>query len=229
MNIVQTAIANGSFETLVAAVTAAEASTVGAATPFIIGGIAAVMAALGTYQMVKDGAFNPNGGLVISKPEGGMLVPVAQGIPGDYAYLSTNSPTQTVTPTPTQTPTITPSVTQTPTITPTKTVTPTVTPTLTTTPTATPVAAYHAIGNTLSVTSASTCTDIVTILNYYTYISQANLVPVIGATIYQTLVGGTLYNPYNGGNKYLKMGFGVNFYVVQINTSGNIMSFQLCP
>jgi hypothetical protein len=55
------------------------------------------------------------------------------------------------------------------------------------------------------------------------------LVPVIGATIYQTLVGGTLYNPYNGGNKYLKMGFGVNFYVVQINTSGNIMSFQLCP
>jgi hypothetical protein len=78
-----------------AAVTAAEASTVGAATPFIIGGIAAVMAALGTYQMVKDGAFNPNGGLVISKPEGGMLVPVAQGIPGDYAYLSTNSPTQT--------------------------------------------------------------------------------------------------------------------------------------
>jgi len=141
----------------------------------------------------------------------------------------TNSPTQTVTPTPTQTPTITPSVTQTPTITPTKTVTPTVTPTLTTTPTATPVAAYHAIGNTLSVTSASTCTDIVTILNYYTYISQANLVPVIGATIYQTLVGGTLYNPYNGGNKYLKMGFGVNYYVVQIGVSGNIMSYELCP
>jgi hypothetical protein len=141
----------------------------------------------------------------------------------------TNSPTQTVTPTPTQTPTITPSVTQTPTITPTKTVTPTVTPTLTTTPTATPVAAYHAIGNTLSVTSASTCTDIVTILNYYTYISQANLVPVIGATIYQTLVGGTLYNPYNGGNKYLKMGFGVDYYVIQIGVSGNILSYELCP
>lgn len=141
----------------------------------------------------------------------------------------TNSPTQTVTPTNTQTPTVTPSVTQTSTVTPTPTLTPTVTPTLTTTPTATPVAAYHAIGNSLSVTSASTCTDIVTILNYYTYISQANLVPVIGAIIYQTLVSGTLYNPYNGGNKYLKMGFGVDYYVVQIGTSGDIMSYELCP
>ena len=141
----------------------------------------------------------------------------------------TNSPTQTITPTQTQTPTITPTKTVTPTVTPTKTVTPTVTPTLTTTPTATPVVAYHAIGNTLSVTSASTCTDTVTIVNYYTYISQANLIPVVGAIVYQTLVSGTLYNPYNGGNKYLKMGFGVNYYVVQIGTSGDIMSYEICP
>jgi len=78
-----------------AKVTAAEASTLGAATPFIIGGLAAVMAAVGAFAMVKDGAINPDGGLVISKPEGGMLVPVAQGIKSDYAYLSTNSPQQT--------------------------------------------------------------------------------------------------------------------------------------
>jgi len=76
-------------------VTGVEASTMGGATPFILAGLAAVMAGLGTYAMVKDGAFNPNGGLVISKPEGGMLVPVAQGIPGDYAYLTTNGPEQT--------------------------------------------------------------------------------------------------------------------------------------
>jgi hypothetical protein len=77
-----------------AAVTAAEASTMGAATPFIIGGIAAVMGALAMYALA-DGAIDPNGGLVISKPAGDMLVPVAQGIKGDYAYLSTNSPQQT--------------------------------------------------------------------------------------------------------------------------------------
>jgi hypothetical protein len=141
----------------------------------------------------------------------------------------TNSPTQTLTPTPTITQTLTPTMTQTSTVTPTPTLTPTLTPTNTTTPTATPVVAYHAIGDTLSVSSANTCTDTVTVVNYYTYISQANLVPVIGATIYQTLVSGVLYNPYNGGDRYLKMGWGVDYYVVQINTSGNIMSYELCP
>jgi hypothetical protein len=151
------------------------------------------------------------------------------GLTVNVTPTPTTSVTPTITPTTTQTPTVTPSVSQTSTVTPTPTLTPTLTPTNTATPTVTPVVAYHAIGNTLSVSSATTCSDGMTIVNYYTYISQANLVPVIGVTIYQTLVSGVLYNPYNGGSRYIKMGFGVNYYVVQINTSGNIMSFQLCP
>jgi hypothetical protein len=66
-------------------------------------------------------------------------------------------------------------------------------------------------------------------VNYFTYINQANTVPVIGVTVYQTAVSGMLYNPFNGGNKYLKMGFGNDYYVVQIDTSGNIVSFEICP
>ena len=135
----------------------------------------------------------------------------------------------TSTPTPTQTSTTTPTTTLTPTTTPTTTLTPTTTPTNTPTPTVTPVIAYHLIGNQLSVSSANTCTDIVTIVNYYTYLNQANLIPVIGATVYQTNVGGTLYNPLNGANRYLKMGFGVNYYVVRIDGSGNITDFIICP
>jgi hypothetical protein len=79
----------------VAKVTAAEASTLGSATPLILGGIAAVLGVVGGLIALQDGAINPNGGLVISKPAGDMLVPVAQGIKGDYAYLSTNGPQQT--------------------------------------------------------------------------------------------------------------------------------------
>jgi hypothetical protein len=143
----------------------------------------------------------------------------------------TPTPTNTVTPTPTQTvtPTITSTITPTPSVTPTNTITPTITPTITSTPTATPVVAYHAIGNNLSITSGNTCNDTMTIVNYYTYISQANLTPVIGATVYQTLVNGVLYNPFNGGNNYIKMGFGVNFYVVQVNSGGSIINYVLCP
>jgi hypothetical protein len=143
----------------------------------------------------------------------------------------TPTPTTTVTPTPTTsvTPTQTSSSTPTPTITPTNTITPTITPTITSTPTATPVIAYHAIGNNLSISSANTCSDTVTIVNYYTYLSQANLVPVNGAIVYQTNVGGTLYNPFNGGNRYLKMGFGSDYYIVQINGSGLIIDFVICP
>ena len=100
-NLTATLIAEESTQAQIASakaaaeVTAAEASSFGSVTPFIIGGLAAVMAAVSAFAMVKDGAVNPNGGLVISKPEGGMLVPVAQGIKSDYAYLSTNSPQQT--------------------------------------------------------------------------------------------------------------------------------------
>ena len=137
---------------------------------------------------------------------------------------NTATPTQTITVTPTNTSTNTP----TPSITATNTVTPSLTPTNTSTPTATPVIASHAIGNNLSVSSANTCNDTVTIVNYYTYISQANLTPVNGAIVYQTNVGGTLYNPFNGGNRYILMGFGGDYYIVQINASGSIVNFEIC-
>ena len=137
---------------------------------------------------------------------------------------NTATPTQTITVTPTNTSTNTP----TPSITATNTVTPSLTPTNTSTPTATPVIASHAIGNNLSVSSANTCSDTVTIVNYYTYISQANLTPVNGAIVYQTNVGGTLYNPFNGGNRYILMGFGGDYYIVQINASGSIVNFEIC-
>jgi len=142
----------------------------------------------------------------------------------------TQTPTNTATPTPTitVTPTNTSTNTPTPTVTPTNTTTLTLTPTNTSTPTSTPVIAYHAIGANLSVSSANTCSDTVTIVNYYTYISQANLTPVNGAIVYQTNVGGTLYNPFNGGNRYLKMGFGGDYYIVQINASGSIVNFEIC-
>ena len=89
------------IETGIAAakISGAMATTVGLGAVAIIGGIAAGIAALnssvGSAKQTKDGVINPNGGLVISKPEGGVLTPIAQGIPGDYAYLTTNGPQQT--------------------------------------------------------------------------------------------------------------------------------------
>jgi hypothetical protein len=142
----------------------------------------------------------------------------------------TQTPTNTKTPTPTPsiTPSITPTNTITPTITPTNTTTPTVTPTITSTPTPTPVVVSHAVGSNLSVSSANTCSDTVTIVNYYTYISEANLTPVNGAIVYQTNVSGTLFNPFNGNDRYIKMGFGGNFYVIQINSVGVILNYSIC-
>ena len=155
-----------------------------------------------------------------------------QGCETGHVIESTPTPTPSVTPTltpsPTTTTTTTPTVTPTPTITPTNTLTPTITPTNTPTPTTTPVIASHSIGNNLSISSANTCSDTVMIVNYYTYISQSNLVPVNGAIIYQTSVGGTLYNPFNGGNRYLKMGFGNDYYVVLISNGGGIVNFEIC-
>jgi hypothetical protein len=156
-----------------------------------------------------------------------------QGCEIGHIIEITPTPTPTTTITPTQTitvtPTNTPTNTITPSVTPTNTITPTITPTITSTPTATPVIASHAIGNNLSISSANTCSDTVTIVNYYTYLSQANLIPVNGAIVYQTNVGGTLYNPFNGSNRYLKMGFGSDYYIVQINGSGTIIDFVICP
>ena len=150
-----------------------------------------------------------------------------------YVITITTTPTLTLTPTPTNTPSYTPTntstPTKTPTQTPTKTATPTYTPTNTPTPTTTPVISIHPIGNLVSAISATTCSNTMTLTNYYTYIAQANLVPVVGVIVYQTTSNGTLYNPYNGGNRYIKMSFGSNFYVVKINTQGAIVEFQICP
>jgi hypothetical protein len=51
-------------------VTGAEASTLGLATPLILGGLAAVMAGVGAYSMMNDGIISPTGGMVVSGPEG---------------------------------------------------------------------------------------------------------------------------------------------------------------
>ena len=151
---------------------------------------------------------------------------IGHTIPISPTPTTSVTPTPTLTPTQTSTNTPTPSVTMT--LTPTNTPTPTITPTITPTPTTTPVIASHSIGNNLSISSANTCSDTVMIVNYYTYISQSNLVPVNGAIIYQTSVGGTLYNPFNGGNRYLKMGFGNDYYVVLISNGGGIVNFEIC-
>ena len=51
-------------------VTGAEASTLGTATPLILGGLAAVMAGAAAYSMMNDGVISPTGGMVVSGPEG---------------------------------------------------------------------------------------------------------------------------------------------------------------
>jgi len=152
-------------------------------------------------------------------------------IDGDVIYITPTptpsiTPSNTVTPTLTQTPTNTP--TQTLTQTPTTTTTLTLTPTNTPTPSVTPVVSYHLVGTGTFSTSGNSCGDIISVVNYYTYISYANLVPVIGAKVYTTLVNGVLYNPFNGNNRFLKMIFGSNTYAVQINTIGEIVSFSIC-
>jgi len=53
-----------------AKVTGAEASTLGAATPLILGGIAAVIAGAAAYSTMNDGVISPTGGMVVSSPEG---------------------------------------------------------------------------------------------------------------------------------------------------------------
>lgn len=151
----------------------------------------------------------------------GMVIPITP--------TPTNTQTSTPGATPTNTPTNTTTPTNTPTYTPTNTKTPTLTPTNTPTQTTTPVISIHPIGNNVSASSANTCNDTITLTNYYTYIAQANLVPVVGVIVYQTVASGTLYNPYNGGNRYIKMGWGGNYYVVQINSQGAIVQFQICP
>ena len=139
------------------------------------------------------------------------------------------TPTSTITATPTLTPTITPTNTITQTLTPSVTITNTITSTITPTVTTTPVVAYHLRGKNNSFNSGSTCNDIITSVSYYTYISDANLVPVLGVKVYTTLLNGVLYNLYNGNNTYLILTFNSFPYVVQVNTSGEIVDFVVCP
>ena len=152
-------------------------------------------------------------------------------VDGDIIYITptpTASVTPTITQTPTQTSSQTPTATNTPTVTPTNTATQTCTQTFTPTPSLTPAVATHAIGQNTYSTSANTCNDTITLNNYYTYLSEANSVPVIGAKVYQTLVGIVLYNVYNGNNRWIKMRFGSDYYAVQINTVGEITDFIIC-
>jgi hypothetical protein len=149
-----------------------------------------------------------------------------------YDILITPTPTPSVTPTntPTTTPTPTVTKTQTPTITPTKTTTPTPTITQTITPTMTQPSnvSPHYVGQGIHVDANSACLSTITILQYYTYVVESDLFPVIGATVYATNVNGTLYNPINGNGYYYKLMFNINYYAVQINSLGQIVTFQMC-
>jgi hypothetical protein len=92
------AVVVAAYKTYAAVSTALMATVYGGLSAPIVGGLAAAAitaAGFGLLNSIKDGAVDPNGGLVISKPEGGVLAPIAQGIPGDYAYLTTNGPEQT--------------------------------------------------------------------------------------------------------------------------------------
>lgn len=153
-------------------------------------------------------------------------------IDGEIIYI-TPTPTSSVTPSVTKTPTntATPSQTRTstPTLTPTQTKTPTTTPTFTPTPSVTPAFSLHLVGQNTFSTSANTCNDTLTLVNYYTYINEADTTPVIGVKIYQTAFGGVLFNPYNGNNRFTKFTFGGNNYAVQVDSDGVIMSFVACP
>ena len=140
----------------------------------------------------------------------------------------TTSMTPTLTKTPTNTPTQTQTQTSTPAMSPNQTSTPTTTPTNTPTPSVTPAFSLHLVGQNRFMTANEACGDQLTFLNYYTYINEANTMPVIGVKIYTTGFGGVLYNPYNGNNMYTKFVFGGNNYAVQVDTVGTITDFASC-
>jgi hypothetical protein len=152
-------------------------------------------------------------------------------VDGEFVYV-TPTPTTSVTPTMTQTPTVTSTSTSTPTQTPTNTATNTATPTNTAsqtpTPSVTPVISSHFIGQDTFTTSANTCSDTLSIKLLYTYINEANLVPVVGVTVYSNLYGGVLFTPYNGQDRFILMEWGGLYYAVQINPSGQIVRYDLC-
>jgi hypothetical protein len=72
-------------EAAMASVVAAEAATLGAATPFIIGGLAAVAGAAATYYAMKDGVIDPKKGPIVSGEFG-----TVQLHPNDQIVAGTN-------------------------------------------------------------------------------------------------------------------------------------------
>jgi len=140
----------------------------------------------------------------------------------------TQTPTLTITSTPFPTrsavPTSTPTLSQTPTNTPTYTSTPTNTPSMT----STPVISIHEISRSPYIDSYDSCLDTMTSTSYYTYISDANIIPVIGAKVYSTSFNDVLYGPLNGYDGWYKMKWGVDYYSVKIDSYGTIMDFVLC-
>jgi hypothetical protein len=70
-------------------VAGAEAVSFGAVTAMIVGGLALVGTAIAGFLMLNDGAVDPDGGLVVSKPKGGL---VAQYNKDDYIVGTTNRP-----------------------------------------------------------------------------------------------------------------------------------------
>ncbi len=147
-----------------------------------------------------------------------------QGCIIDDAISITPTPTPRVTSTQTPTPTFTPTQTTTPSQTITQTQTPTNTPSQTPTNTPTPtkpsVVVLHLF--------ADTCNSALNTNGLYTYASEANLIPVIGVIMYQTVAGGSLFNPFNGGNNFYILQFGGTLYQVQINSQGQIVSYISC-
>lgn len=151
----------------------------------------------------------------------------------EYAEEVFVTPTPTVSPTLTQSPTpsVTPTTSLTPSLTPTNTpttsLTPSITPTITPTITTTPTIFNHPIGQQIfKESSTAVCEDKLTILNYFTYLSDGPI--ALGIIIYEVSSGGTLFNPVVGGDKYIKMGWGNDNYQVQINDIGEITDFVLC-
>jgi hypothetical protein len=147
-----------------------------------------------------------------------------QGCIIDDAISITPTPTPRVSPSQTPTPTFTPTQTTTPTQTITQTQTPTQTPSQTPTNTPTPTKPSTVVLHLF----AATCTSPVSSTGLYTYQVDADLLPVIGVTVYQTVAGGTLFNPFNGGNNFHILQFGGTLYQVQISPSGQIVSFISC-
>ena len=156
----------------------------------------------------------------------------SEGCEVNNVIVLTPTPTPNVTPTPTHTPantpTNTPTITVTPTNTSTITNTPSYTPSQTPTSTLNSIVSSHIVGLRNSTTIIGACSTPNTIINYYTYISEADNIPVIGATIYTFYSNGILYLPLVGNDLWYKLYFGNNAYAVKINSSGQINSFVLC-